>query len=572
MTSEPSAPSARQVWHGSRAFVACGSSRAADCEAACRRLGLVPVLTLSRQQLLLSPGALRARVRESGAEVAVIYTRDWRRQELPQLLTLAVSAVDVPGERVLVEESSTGSARISPISRSAALTALGDPVVAFGAVAREARSLLRPARPAARRTSWAPSAKEPAIAAVWLGAPETEVGGSVTHIAGILSGFRELGFTCGLVAAGEPPPQLRAVIDDAELVAPLPPGARLTSDVERIASNAPVHAALERLVRRLEPAFVYQRHRPFLVAPLDAAHLRNLPFVLEWNSSEAWSRTAWNTTHSAERVFDPILERAERRVVLEADLVACVSDRAAEMARRYGPSDERVLTVPNGVDAVEIARLADESQGSRADPMRATIGWIGSFGPWHGAPVLIRALAHLPAGVEAIMIGDGHERRLCQTLARELGVGDRIQWTGSLAHDAAVRTLARCDVLASPHVALPGQAFFGSPTKIFEYMAIGRPIVASALEQIADVLTDGVTARLVPPGEERALAQAICAVLGTPDRGAQLGIEARRTAMTSHTWQHRAAAVAAALGCFDRPAGCAHDGGVACSPLSRVYG
>jgi glycosyltransferase involved in cell wall biosynthesis len=103
--------------------------------------------------------------------------------------------------------------------------------------------------------------------------------------------------------------------------------------------------------------------------------------------------------------------------------------------------------------------------------------------------------------------------------------------------------LAECDVLASPHVPLEGQAFFGSPTKLFEYMAIGRPIVASALEQIAEVLEDGRTARLVEPGNAAELAGAIEELLREPERALRLGTAARVEAERVHRWEDRSRSI-----------------------------
>jgi len=183
----------------------------------------------------------------------------------------------------------------------------------------------------------------------------------------------------------------------------------------------------------------------------------------------------------------------------------------------------------------------------RTERNRSRIGWIGSFGPWHGAEVLIRALSVMPAEVDLLMIGDGSLRTACQSLADELGVSSRVEWTGALPHCDALQLLFRCDLLASPHTPLPGQEFFGSPTKIFEYMALGRPIVASALGQIAEVLEDGRTARLVPPGDVQALANAVVELLKRADRGAALGRAAQSEARRRHTWEHRAVDVLNAL-------------------------
>ena len=97
--------------------------------------------------------------------------------------------------------------------------------------------------------------------------------------------------------------------------------------------------------------------------------------------------------------------------------------------------------------------------------------------------------------------------------------------------------LDACDVLASPHVPLPGgEEFFGSPTKLFEYMAAARPIVASRLGQIGDVLEDGRTALLVAPGSVEELGQAILRLLRDRELRDRLAHGARQAAITHHSW------------------------------------
>jgi glycosyltransferase involved in cell wall biosynthesis len=212
------------------------------------------------------------------------------------------------------------------------------------------------------------------------------------------------------------------------------------------------------------------------------------------------------------------------------------------MALALGAHPGRVRVVPNGVAVDEIpAPCYREANG------HATVGWVGSFGAWHGAEVAVRAMSRLPAEVRLVMIGDGPGRESCRTLATDLGVDDRIEWTGAVPHELAVDRLGACDVLVSPHVGQGDRPFFGSPTKIFEYMAVGRPIVASRLEQIGEILEDGRTARLVEPGDPDDLAAAVAGVLASADRGRALGLAARREAAERHRWDQRAAAILATL-------------------------
>jgi len=101
--------------------------------------------------------------------------------------------------------------------------------------------------------------------------------------------------------------------------------------------------------------------------------------------------------------------------------------------------------------------------------------------------------------------------------------------------------LDACDILVAPHVPLAdGSEFFGSPTKIFEYMAMGKGIVASRLGQIGEVLVDEETALLVEPGNVEELRAALVRLIEDAGMRKSLGVKARETAEREHTWMHNA--------------------------------
>ena len=110
-------------------------------------------------------------------------------------------------------------------------------------------------------------------------------------------------------------------------------------------------------------------------------------------------------------------------------------------------------------------------------------------------------------------------------------------FTGSLPSDKVAEYLDASDILVSPHIPMPdGSRFFGSPTKLFEYLAMGKAIVASRLEQLAEVLEHDRTAWLVTPGDVNELAGAILSLALDPARREQLGIAARQAAVQRHSW------------------------------------
>jgi glycosyltransferase involved in cell wall biosynthesis len=104
--------------------------------------------------------------------------------------------------------------------------------------------------------------------------------------------------------------------------------------------------------------------------------------------------------------------------------------------------------------------------------------------------------------------------------------------------------LDACDILVSPHVRGPdGSDFFGSPTKLFEYMAMARPVIASRLGQPADIIKDGQTGILVESGNAEDLAHAIKRLSRDEALRARLGTAAREAVAAQYTWRHNAGRV-----------------------------
>src|SRR5439155_14017716 len=172
------------------------------------------------------------------------------------------------------------------------------------------------------------------------------------------------------------------------------------------------------------------------------------------------------------------------------------------------------------------------------------IGFVGTFGPWHGAPLLARAFVDVAARFPAahlLLVGDGRELEPTVAILRDAFLDTRVTVAGQVTPAKIPSYLDACDVLVAPHVPLAGGAeFFGSPTKLFEYMAAGKAIVASRLGQIGDVLTDNETALLVEPGNAKELSDAIVSLSHNPGLLHRLGTAARAAAVENHTWNRNA--------------------------------
>jgi glycosyltransferase involved in cell wall biosynthesis len=238
------------------------------------------------------------------------------------------------------------------------------------------------------------------------------------------------------------------------------------------------------------------------------------------------------------------LDRRERQVWVNASAYVTITQALAdELSRRYGRR-ERVFVVPDGAMAPE---RSTGGSWVAADP-RPVAAYAGHLYPWKGVDVFVRALALAP-DVEGLIVG-GHpgEPDLARVtaLAHEMGVADRLDITGLVPPAAVAARLSRASFFVLPNTASATSDRYTSPLKLFEYLRLGRAIVASDLTAIREVLVDGQTGLLVPPGDAPALATALRRLAADPGLAARLG-DAALARAADFTWDARAARLEAAL-------------------------
>ena len=203
-----------------------------------------------------------------------------------------------------------------------------------------------------------------------------------------------------------------------------------------------------------------------------------------------------------------LANRAERQVMQRVDERVFVSQADARLAQRWRllPCGKQGRVVYNGVD---IAAL-----GTRRQTVRdIDVLYIGRHVPQKGPEVAAHALALLAAqGRRCVLAGDGPLRAACIALLKSLPGGSAVELQAELPHDEALALLARTRVLVMP------SRWEGLPILPIEAAALGVPVVASRLEGIAEVVDDGVTGLLTPPGDAAAMAHSAQRLLADPAR------------------------------------------------------
>jgi glycosyltransferase involved in cell wall biosynthesis len=182
-----------------------------------------------------------------------------------------------------------------------------------------------------------------------------------------------------------------------------------------------------------------------------------------------------------------------------------------------------VTTIHNGVPDEALPRLLPPP----APP--PLIGAIGRVEFQKGFDTLIRALAEIP-GATLVLVGEGSERPRLERLARDLGVAERIVWTGWSEEPRAY--LPSFDVFALP------SRFEGFPLALLEALLARSAVVATDVGSVPEAVRDGETGLLVRPEDPAALAAAIRGVLADPELRRRLGENGRRLVLDRFTADH----------------------------------
>jgi glycosyltransferase involved in cell wall biosynthesis len=368
--------------------------------------------------------------------------------------------------------------------------------------------------------------------------PGTQAGGAASHIKGVVEALEALGVEVQIIS-NDAIAGLDASADRFTVIPPQPGGgSRALFDIH---NNLVFTRGAVPLIEQAMPDLIYQRYARFSWAGVVAAMRTGRPLFLEYNGSEVWVGRHWDRVGSLD-----LLERYERLNLEAAARIFVVSEVERRNLEARGVAPNKIVVNPNGVDVETFHPGVGGLETRRElgiEDSEVVAGFVGTFGPWHGVEKLAEAIKSISTSlpVRFLLVGSGSlHAEVEQQLEAETRAG-RVIFTGAVGHDRVPKLLDACDILVAPHVPLAdGSDFFGSPTKVFEYMAMGKAIVASRLGQIGEVLTDQETALLVEPGNVSELAAAIVKLVESEELRARLGTNAREIAEREHTWKHNA--------------------------------
>ena len=366
------------------------------------------------------------------------------------------------------------------------------------------------------------------------------------HICGLCGGFEALGLAVEIVG----PP---GVVTDPDVVVSAETGQTGTI-WGRIARQAPQLlfecmevgynlVAVPRLLkacRSQRPALIYERYSLYNAAGVIAGWLTRTPVVLEINDTVKTDRT-----RQGKGLRMPWLAQwFERRIFRRASGAAVVSEYLRDQVAQAGIPRERILVTPNAVDPRRFDPAAVDREAARRRlglDGKLVVGFAGSFAKWHRVDLLVQACSRLVdefPDLRLLLVGDGAMRGATEEQIAAAGMTDRVVFTGKIPHAAVAEHMAAMDVGV-----MPASNVFGSPVKIYEYMAMGAVPVGPRYGPVEEAIAEGEDGLIFQPDDLESLVEALRQLLADESGRRGMAEAGRRKVFSQHLWQHNAGKV-----------------------------
>jgi glycosyltransferase involved in cell wall biosynthesis len=283
-------------------------------------------------------------------------------------------------------------------------------------------------------------------------------------------------------------------------------------------------------IRRERPAALYERYAFFMIGGVLTARCCGVPVILEVNEVAGIQR--------ARRQDLVWLARwIERRVFRLSNRILTVSSFLTARAVERGGHPGAVVTVPNAIDPARFEHLGAGREIRRALSINGefVVGFVGWFDRWDRLDLLVDAFARVRAARPAtklLLVGDGPITAALRTQIAAAGIESGVILTGPVERASIPAYIDAMDLCV-----LADSNPYGSPMVLFEFMAMGKPVIAPRIPPVRDVVRDGENGWIIEPGQAASLAHAIESAAAAPELRRQVGARARTEVLTSRTWR-----------------------------------
>lgn len=363
--------------------------------------------------------------------------------------------------------------------------------------------------------------------------PEAIGGGPRTHILGAIRGFEKLGWTVHKYIVGDMVPLSWITEPENKIFDSLLK--RCSADILR-AFLGLTHGIRSSLIfGKIDIDWAYERYGSYQA--LGWWHQRRgVPWVLETN--DLYYINAVKDRKTVATAI--ILREFERWAYYKCDVIVCVSDALAKLIHEtFAIPQSKIVVIPNGVDE-------DQINPQKATAKRFfdvfTIGFVGQLYGWQKLDLLIETLSDLSKEnlhCSLVVVGDGPKRKEWEELVSTFNLKRHVCFVGQVPPNEVINYIAGFDVGYAGAAPLFAGDMYLSPLKLYEYAAMGKPILASDYPDARSLLKDGVPVYLFEPGNKESLKHAIKRAHAEHSLWKSLGNRIRGAVVKHHSWQAR---------------------------------
>lgn len=364
--------------------------------------------------------------------------------------------------------------------------------------------------------------------------PEAGASGPRTHVLGVINAFQNLGWEVRSYIVGDKMP--RAWVEGLESERTLLKSklTRFVADWARITLGLMQGWNAMRVVGCVD--WVYERCGSFqFLGYWFQRH--KMPWILETNEVFYFSNLGSIRRTS---VLLPLLRIWERWVYRKCDVLVCISQALADLIREYADVHaSKIVVLPNGVDV----RRLDPSQ---ARPVRffsdPTIGFVGHLYAWQRLDLILEAVARLrKEGIpySIVVVGSGPMRETWEKLAVSLGISQWVRFTGYVPWEKIPDYIAGFDLGYAGAMSPAVTSMYLSPLKLYEYAAMGRPIVAANYADAQRLIEEGIFGYAFTPGDREHLYRVLRRAFEEREHWSEAEARNRSIVIEKHSWEVR---------------------------------
>jgi len=298
---------------------------------------------------------------------------------------------------------------------------------------------------------------------------------------------------------------------------------------------------------------LYTRNVSFGLLGLFIKKIIKSKFVLELNGlfSEDWKveKKLYSGRKMLKNIKVVLWSYLEIFVAKKADAVIAVASGIKDILIEKGINKSNITVISNGANIdlfkpidniIAINKLRHQYNISENDHV---IIFVGNLNLWHGVQYLIKSaplILKIFPNTKFLIVGDGQIKKELINIAEKTSVSNKFIFTGSVPYENVPIYINTSDVCVAPEIITRNDKLGASAVKIYEYLACGKPVVASNIKGIGDQLGNSGSGIFVTPEDPNELANAIIKLLKDEQLRKKMGKNGREVVVNNYSWEHTA--------------------------------